>query len=363
MSPLKKLPILETSEGTISEVNAAVRYVARIGSSALYNGSPSELAQIDNWLDVISNELESNLSQWVFTALGQVPHVPTAVAQAQAEVKKVIFILEQRLKLHPYITGDKLTLVDVVAANTLALGFKLLFDEKYRKPLGNLTRWFSALAASEEFRAVWGPIKLAKVALPLPEAKVAAVEETKQAPKKEEVKVVQPPLDDEPKKKGPNPLDLLPESRLVMDEWKKLYANTVDKASTLPWFWEHYDPEGYSIWIFKYNKTEGECQVLYRTNNLLNGFLQRMEEFRKYSFGYLGIYGAEPVLDIAGCFMWRGTEIAEEMKEHPQIESFIVTKVDVNDPAQRSLVDDYWGKTEEDNLVEGKPVVDGKYWK
>jgi hypothetical protein len=31
-----------------------------------------------------------------------------------------------------------------VAANTLALGFKLLFDEKYRKPLENLTCLFSA---------------------------------------------------------------------------------------------------------------------------------------------------------------------------------------------------------------------------
>lgn len=309
------------------------------------------------------------LNQWVLTVLGQTAHVPSTVAHASAEVKKILFILEQRLKLHPYIVGDRLTLADVAAASTLVLGFKLIFDEKYRKPLGNLTKWFSAIAASEQFTAVWGPIKLAKVAVPLPEVKVAEApkaEESKNKPAEESKKpaVASDAADDEqPKKKGPNPLDLLPASNFVLDEWKKLYANSKDKASTLPWFWEHFDPEGYSIWIFKYNKLPGDCQVLYRTNNLLNGFLQRMEEFRKYSFGYLGIYGAEPELDISGLFLWRGTDIAEEMKEHPQIESFTITKLDVSNEAHKALINDYWGKTEENDLVEGKPVLDGKYWK
>mmetsp|Transcript_807 Transcript_807/g.1738 ORF Transcript_807/g.1738 Transcript_807/m.1738 type:complete len:128 (-) Transcript_807:437-820(-) len=42
ISPLKKLPVLETAEGTISETNAITRFVARVGSSDLYNGSPAE---------------------------------------------------------------------------------------------------------------------------------------------------------------------------------------------------------------------------------------------------------------------------------------------------------------------------------
>mmetsp|Transcript_805 Transcript_805/g.1721 ORF Transcript_805/g.1721 Transcript_805/m.1721 type:complete len:407 (-) Transcript_805:4921-6141(-) len=363
ISPLKKLPVLETAEGTISETNAITRFVARVGSSDLYNGSPAELAQVDNWLDVISTDLEVPLTQWVLTVLGQIPHVPATVAAASADVKKILFILEQRLKQHPYIAGDRLTLADVSAANTLVLGFKLIFDEKYRKPLGHLTKWFSALAATEQFTSVWGPIKLAKVALPLPAAKVEVKHEEVKKPAEEVKTAPAPVVEEEQKKKGPNPLDLLPPTTFIMDEWKKLYANTKDKASTLPWFWERYDPEGFSIWVFKYNKLEGECQVLYRTNNLLNGFLQRMEEFRKYSFGYLGIYGVEPELDIAGCFMWRGTEIAEEMKEHPQIESFTILKIDTSNEAHRALVNDYWGKTEEEDIVEGKPVLDGKYWK
>lgn len=45
------------------------------------------------------------------------------------------------------------------------------------------------------------------------------------------------------------------------------------------------------------------------TRNLANGFLQRLEHFRKYTIGSWGVYGEEPNLDIKGLFLWRGTEI------------------------------------------------------
>lgn len=38
------------------------------------------------------------------------------------------------------------------------------------------------------------------------------------------------------------------------------------------------------------------------TNNLANGFLQRLEHFRKYCFGAWGVYGQEPSLEIRGNF-------------------------------------------------------------
>jgi elongation factor 1-gamma len=38
-------------------------------------------------------------------------------------------------------------------------------------------------------------------------------------------------------------------------------------------FWEMYDPEGFSLWMVKYDKYEGEGEVLHMTNNLLGGFI------------------------------------------------------------------------------------------
>jgi hypothetical protein len=31
-----------------------------------------------------------------------------------------------------------------------------------------------------------------------------------------------------------------------------------------------------------------------------------LDDFRKYAFGVLGVYGDEPCLDIKGVMMWRG---------------------------------------------------------
>lgn len=56
------------------------------------------------------------------------------------------------------------------------------------------------------------------------------------------------------------------------------------------------------------------------TMNLARGFIQRLEGFRKYAFGTWSVYGDEPNLDIHGVFMWRGTEIPFEMKDHPSYE-------------------------------------------
>lgn len=39
------------------------------------------------------------------------------------------------------------------------------------------------------------------------------------------------------------------------------------------------------------------------TNNLANGFLQRLEHFRKYTFGVWGVYGDEPNLEIGGNYI------------------------------------------------------------
>ena len=36
------------------------------------------------------------------------------------------------------------------------------------------------------------------------------------------------------------------------------------------------------------------------TSNLANGFLQRLEHFRKYCIGVWGVYGEEPNLEIRG---------------------------------------------------------------
>jgi len=68
------------------------------------------------------------------------------------------------------------------------------------------------------------------------------------------------------------------------------------------------------------------------TNNLKNGFLQRLDHFRKYSFGVHGVYGEEPNLEIRGLWVWRGTEAPLEIKELDSYEYHTWDKLDMSNP-------------------------------
>ena len=130
-----------------------------------------------------------------------------------------------------------------------------------------------------------------------------------------------------PKKKD-NPLDKLPASKFNLFDFKTLFVNAPCKKEVMKFFWENYDPNGFSLWKVKYDKYEGEGQIVHVTNNLVGGYLQRLDDFRKYCFAVHGVYGDEPNLDIKGCWLWRGTEIPFEIKDHVSYEYHFYTKID-----------------------------------
>jgi len=84
------------------------------------------------------------------------------------------------------------------------------------------------------------------------------------------------------------------------------------------------------------------------TSNLANGFLQRLEHFRKYCIGVWGVYGEEPNLEIRGLFLWRGTEKPAEILEHASYDYHKFTKLDISDPKTKELVSEYWCKLNPD---------------
>ena len=50
---------------------------------------------------------------------------------------------------------------------------------------------------------------------------------------------------------------------------------------------------------------------------MIEGFLQRLEGFNKYSFGKFCMLGEEPNLEIKGVLMIRGQVITQELIDHP----------------------------------------------
>jgi len=65
-----------------------------------------------------------------------------------------------------------------------------------------------------------------------------------------------------------------------------------------------------------------EGKVLYITENLCDGFLQRFDEFRKWSFARQLILGTEKKQEIMGVWMWRSTGIPKECHDHPSFEYY-----------------------------------------
>jgi len=113
-----------------------------------------------------------------------------------------------------------------------------------------------------------------------------------------------------------------------MDEWKRFYSNNDVKLS-IPWFWEKFDKEGYSLWIcdYKYNNELAKDSV-FKTCNLVGGFIQRLDKLRKYGFGSVLIFDGETSLEISGAWLFRGQEVPAEMTTCDDYELYTWKKVE-----------------------------------
>lgn len=55
-----------------------------------------------------------------------------------------------------------------------------------------------------------------------------------------------------------------------MDEFKRKYSNEDTLTVAVPYFWENFDPEGYSIWYSQY-KYNDELTLAFMSCNLISG--------------------------------------------------------------------------------------------
>ena len=336
-NPLGKIPVLETPDGYIFESNAILRYLARSKKAeGLYGENEFQEGLVDQWLDFSSLELEPAVLQLILPIQGWIQFCKDRHKRAWNDVTACLRILDNHLKANTFMVGKKLTIADVTLVSVLVNPFKFIFEEKFRKSIPNVTRWFESICELPAFAKVWGKIRLCikefepyhGVSTTCPHEKQpekaekqAEEHKTEDKKKKKETQekkpvVVKPAAkaekkkkeeeddddEDKPKKSEKNPLDLLPPSKFNLFDFKTLYVNAVDKKEAMKFFWENFDNEGYSIWFIKYIKAEGEGKVVFLTNNLMNGFLQRLETFRKYAFAVHGVYGEEPSLEIRGKF-------------------------------------------------------------
>lgn len=158
---------------------------------------------------------------------------------AITSLKRALGALNTHLASNTFLVGDAVTLADIIMACNLYLGFARLMTKDFTAEFPHVERYFWTMVNQPNVTKIVGAVKQTESVPPVPEAKkpTQAKETAKSKPKEEPKKEVKKEIpkaeaeaseevEDAPKPKAKNPLDLLPPSKMVLDEWKRLYSNT-----------------------------------------------------------------------------------------------------------------------------------------
>lgn len=380
LNPIGKVPVLETPDGPIFESNAIAKYVTRLkDANPLYGSSLIEYAHIEQWIDFASHEVDANILRWFIPRIGFAVYLPLAEEAAISALKRALGALNIHLASNTYLVGHSVTLADIIMTCNLVLGFNRIMTKSFTSEFPHVERYFWTMVNQPNFYKILGEVKQAESVPPVhsakkplqskeptkPKAKDELKKDSKKEVKKELEKstsVVREEEEEAPKPKPKNLLDLLPPSKMILDEWKRLYSNTKTnfREVAIKGFWEMYDPDGYSLWFCDYKYNE-ENTVSFVTLNKVSGFLQRMDIARKYAFGKMLVIGSEPPFKVKGLWLFRGPEIPQfVIDECYDMELYEWKKVDISDEAQKERVNQM---IEDHEPFEGEALLDAKCFK
>ena len=94
-----------------------------------------------------------------------------------------------------------------------------------------------------------------------------------------------------------------------MDAFKRVYSNEDIETKAIPFLWDNFDKEGWSIWRAEY-KYNGDLKMDFMAANLIGGMFQRLEKLHKYGFASVLIFGENYKLTISGIWLLRGQQLA-----------------------------------------------------
>lgn len=366
-TPTGTFPYLVTPQGNVSESIAIIQYLAESNKPEMLGSNAWEKAQVRAWTEFANTEIGTQNRSLIYPLWGFMEYNKVAADAATVALKQHLETLNKHLQGKSFLVGNNVTVADVLLFHHLKLYFQfILVEDQRNKMYPNVTAWYLKLAETEPVRKTFGRIALCKV--PLKPAKVEKKEEPKKEVKKEQKPAAKKETtgdDDEekPKKKQANPLDLLPPTTFILDDFKKDFLNTTDKRGALDRFWANFDVNGFSFWTMLYQKLPSEGKILWKTVNSSSFFLQKLDPFRKYTFSVHGVYGVEENYEVRGLWMWRGTEIPEEVKEHDNFPYMTIKKLDSTQEADKKVIEEYWLNLQPGQIVDGLPVAEVLYFK
>jgi len=369
--PFGKVPALETKDGnSVIESNAIAYYVS---NDQLKGKTALDQALVVQWLSFADNEILPSAYTWVLPALGAIQPNKQAIERAKLDIKKILSFLNDHLLTRTYLVGERITLADIVVSCSLLQLYQYVLEPSVRAPYTNVNRWFTTLINQQQFKKVLGDIKLCDKAITLETAPKKAAETPAKKDKKDKggkqekaaKKEAAPEFPDEEEEpslepKSKDPFEAFPKGSWNMDDFKRFYSNNPEEQS-IPYFWEKFDKQNYSIWYCEY-KYADELTLVFMSCNLISGMYQRLDKMRKNAFGSMILFGEDNKSSISGVWVWKGHELAFNLSPDWQVdyESYEWKKLNADDPQTKTLVKEYFSWSGD---FGGKKFNQGKIFK
>ena len=236
-----------------------------------------------------NSEVLPSLGSWFRPLIGRDPYNKKAVDDAQKKALKAVKVLDEHLLVHTFLVGERITLADLFTAGIISRGFQFFFDKQWREEHPSVTRWYETVYNQPIYSAVVDKLQFIDQAIENKPPKTDKQEKPKkeQAAKKEQPKPKAKEVEEEeeeedkPAPKPKHPLEALPKPTLVLDDWKRKYSNEETREVALPWFWENYNAEEYSLWKCDY-KYNDELTQVFMTANLIGIFPLRLPALQNW---------------------------------------------------------------------------------
>ena len=319
-------------------------------------------ALVTQWINTVDDLLTEAIFGIYILYSNIGPYNKAADTNYWNTINRGLKVLEDHLNAHTFLVGHRLTAADLTAAATLHFGFTKFLGAGTRDKYPNVQRYYKTvinqralggvIPVDAEFMsedAKYTPPKKEKPAKPeAPKAEAGAAAGGAAAGGAAAGGAAAAAGGEKPK----NPLDALPPSPFVMNEWKVIYSNKDTRSEALPWFYEHFDPQGWSVWRFDF-KYNDELTQVFMSCNQIGGFFTRLEATRKYVMGTGGVFGKANDSVIAGVIVLRGHEWEPVLSVAPDIDSYSVSPLDLNKPEDKKFFED---------MLAWEVVIDGKQW-
>lgn len=331
--PLRKLPAFVGPHGyKLTEQLAINNYLIKLSKDEKIRaqllgdeGDARTQSQILRWESLANSDLLVTTVRVFGPLKGEAPYVKRDVDDASRFLEEIVTVYEARLKDHCYLASESISLADLVSAATFIRGFNFIFGEQWRQEHPAIVRWFKTVIASPFLAEETKDFEF--IEYPAGEEN----EGTKGTSARNPVKRICPR----------HPLESLGESSFPIEEWRKRYTMHDTRRTALPWFWEHYNPQEWSLWKVEY-RYDHELPMLLKPSSLIGGFFNRLFKSVRYMFGSMVVYGDSNHNGIVGAIMVRGHDYVRAFDVAPDWVSYRYTQLDATRPEDKAFVESVW---------------------